>query len=78
MKASQIRALADELTQIGKNYKGFTCINEMVTAALVAALREDLSERREQADILDRAAAELVVGQTRVDLIKLATKLREQ
>ena len=78
MTAAQIRALADELTQIGKNYKGFTCINEMVTKALVLALQADLLERKEQAAMLDRIAAEINSSVSASELRELASKLREQ
>lgn len=77
MTAAQIRALADELTQIGKNYKGFTCINEMVTRALVAALQDDLLERKEHAATLDRISFKLG-GDDKSALNELANKLREQ
>ena len=56
MKHAQIRLLADELTQIGKNYKGFTCIEEKMTEALIQALNADLAERRELAAWLDSGA----------------------
>ena len=77
MKASQIRLLADELTQIGKNYRGFTCINEHMTKALVKALAEDLLERREQAALLVRIGNKLCSAD-QLALEELANKLREQ
>ncbi len=78
MTATQIRKLANELTQIGKNYRDFTCIDELMTKALVKALGVDLLERREQAAMLDRAAFELEDGPTRIALINLSTELRNQ
>lgn len=76
MTAAQIRQLANELTQIGKNYRDFTCIDKMMTEALVKALGEDLVERNERAALLDRAAVEIDDGPTRIGLLNLATKLR--
>jgi hypothetical protein len=81
MKTAQIRLLADELTQIGKNYQRFTCIGEHMTRALVAALAVDLQERREQAALLNRIAAEISGSTDSVsasELRELANKLREQ
>lgn len=78
MTAAQIRKLANELTNIGKNYRDFTCINEMMTRALVESLGVDLLERREQAALLDNAATEVEDGPTRIGLLNLATELRNQ
>ena len=77
MNAAQIRLLANELTQIGKNYKGFTCIDEHMTRALVAALAVDLAERREQAALLVRIGNKLCSAD-QLALEELASKLREQ
>ena len=77
MTAAQIRLLASQLTEIGKNYRGFTCINEKMTKALVAALCDDLTERKEQAALLVRIAGKLC-SEDQLALEKLANKLREQ
>lgn len=77
MKTSQIRLLANELTQIGLNYRGFTCMGEMMTKALVKGLNDGLTERREQAALLERVADKLD-GEDKSALLELAAKLREQ
>lgn len=77
MTAAQIRQLANELTQIGKNYQGFTCIDELMTKALVKALGVDLLERREQAALLVRISGKLC-SEDQLALEKLAKELRNQ
>lgn len=77
MNAAQIRLLANELTEIGKNYRDFTCIGELMTEALSKALREDFLERKEQAAMLVRVAGK-VCSEDQLALEKLAKELREQ